>query len=177
MNWNQLSTGFFEKDTFTNNLKMNIILNDTYFIDFITVLEKSLKDILLENKNFNKYIINIKKTISLKDSISYFNGIKFNYFKRNDINNLITKVYIKKKENDSINTILMKEEEVQDCIGTRFYILPIISLKTLYIKKQNKTLNIYPHFYLYSITLYNKYKQDVKNGALNEKCNINEDGY
>jgi hypothetical protein len=177
MNWNQLSTGFFEKDTFTNNLKMNIILNDTYFIDFITVLEKCLKDILLENKNFNKYIINIKKTISLKDSISYFNGIKFNYFKRNDINNLITKVYIKKKENDSINTILMTEEEVQDCIGTRFHILPIISLKTLYIKKQNKTLNIYPHFYLYSITLYNKYKQDVKDGALNEKCNINEDGY
>lgn len=74
LKWNELSTGFFEIDKFTNNLKMNIILNDTIFIDFIKILEKYLKTMLLENKIFNKYIINIKETVTIKDSVSYFNG-------------------------------------------------------------------------------------------------------
>lgn len=62
----------------------------------------------------------------------------------------------------------MTEEEIEQCINT--------SLKTLYIKRQNKTLNVYPHFYLYSVTLYNKYKQD-NDSILDKKCNIDEDGY
>lgn len=177
LKWNELSTGFFETDIFTNNLKMNIILNDTIFIDFIEILEKHLKTILSENKNFNKYIINIKKTVTIKDTVSYFNNIKINYFIKNNDKKIISKVYIKKKQDNIINTVLMTEEEIEQCINTGFYILPIISLKTLYIKKQNKTLNVYPHFHLYSVTLYNKYKQDMNDSILDKKCNIDEDGY
>lgn len=177
LKWNELSTGFFETDKFTNNLKMNIILNDTIFIDFIKVLEKYLKTMLLENKNFNKYIINIKETVTIKDSVSYFNNIKFNYFIKNNDKKIMSKIYIKKKQDGNINTVLMTEEEIEQCINTGFYILPIISLKTLYIKKQNKTLNVYPHFHLYSVTLYNKYKQDMNDSILDKKCNIDEDGY
>lgn len=175
--WNELSTGFFETDIFTNKLKMNIILNETIFIDFITILEKYLKTMLLENKNFNKYIINIKKTVTVKDSVSYFNNIKFNYFIKNNVKKIISKIYIKKKQDCNINTVLMTEDEIEHCINTGFYILPIISLKTLYIKKQNKTLNVFPHFYLYSVTLYNKYKHDLNDSILDKKCNIDEEGY
>lgn len=177
LKWNELSTGFFEIDKFTNNLKMNIILNDTIFIDFIKILEKYLKTMLLENKIFNKYIINIKETVTIKDSVSYFNNIKFNYFIKNNDKKIMSKIYIKKKQDGNINTVLMTKEEIEQCINTGFYILPIISLKTLYIKKQNKTLNVYPHFHLYSVTLYNKYKQDINDSILNKKCNIDEDGY
>lgn len=155
---------------------MNIILNETIFIDFITILEKYLKTMLLENKNFNKYIINIKKIVTVKDTVSYFNNIKFNYFIKNNDKKIISKIYIKKKQDEIINTVLMKEEEIEQCINTGFYILPVVSLKTLYIKRQNKTLDVYPHFYLYSVTLYNKYKQD-NDSILDKKCNIDEDGY
>ena len=39
---------------------------------------------LLENKKFNKYIINIKTIVTVKDTVSYFNNIKFNYFIKNN---------------------------------------------------------------------------------------------
>ena len=96
---------------------------------------------------------------------------------KNNDKKIISKIYIKKKQDGIINTVLMTEEEIEQCINTGFYILPIISLKTLYIKKQNKTLNVYPHFYLYSVTLYNKYKHDINDSVLDKKCNIDEEGY
>lgn len=65
---------------------MNIILNETIFIDFITILEKYLKTMLLENKNFN--------------------NIKFNYFIKNNDKKIISKIYIKKKQDGIINTVL-----------------------------------------------------------------------
>lgn len=134
---------------------MNIILNETIFIDFITMLEKCLKAILSENKSCNKYIINIKETVIMKDSVLYFNNIKFNSFVKNNYKKIMSKIYIKKKEDDgSVKTVLLTDNEIKKCINTGFFVLPIISLRHLYIKKQNKTLNVYPHFYLYSVTLY-----------------------
>lgn len=44
--WNKLSTGVIKTDIFTNNLKMDIILNENILIDFIHILE---------NKTLNKY--------------------------------------------------------------------------------------------------------------------------
>jgi hypothetical protein len=177
LKWNKLSTGFIKTDIFTNNLKMDIILNENILIDFIYILERYLKTVLLENKSLNKYIINIKETIVKKNNAFYFNNIKFNYFIKNNDKKIISKIYIKKKQDGIINTVLMTEEEIEQCINTGFYILPVVSLKTLYIKRQNKTLNVYPHFYLYSVTLYNKYKQDINDSILDKKCNIDEDGY
>jgi hypothetical protein len=177
LKWNKLSTGFIKTDIFTNNLKMDIILNENILIDFIHILERYLKTVLLENKSLNKYIINIKETIVKKNNAFYFNNIKFNYFIKNNDKKIISKIYIKKNQDGIINTVLMTEEEIEQCINTGFYILPVVSLKTLYIKRQNKTLNVYPHFYLYSVTLYNKYKQDINDSILDKKCNIDEDGY
>lgn len=60
LKWNKLSTGVIKTDIFTNNLKMDIILNENILIDFIHILE---------NKTLNKYIINIKETIVKKTMI------------------------------------------------------------------------------------------------------------
>lgn len=88
--WNQLSTGFIKTDMYTNNFKIDIVLNKNIFIDFINILEITLKTILLKNKCFNKYNIFIKKTIIEKDEKCYFNNIKFNYYKKDNDNKLLT---------------------------------------------------------------------------------------
>lgn len=175
MKWNELSSGYIKTDIYSDNLKMDIVLsNKTPFVQFIDVLEQSLKTILLRNNYLNKYNIVIKKTIVEKDNIYYFNNIKFNYYKKDDEKKLLTKVYIKKKEDDNIKSVLLDESEINNvCVDTGFYILPIISLKTLYFKKQNKILNVYPQFFLNSLTLYNKYNNKQ---MLDEESNIDEEG-
>ncbi len=180
LKWNKLSTGFIKTDVYTNNLKIDIILNKNIFIDFINILEITLKTMLSRNKYLNNYEIIIKKTIVEKEDNFYFNNIKFNYFRKDNHKNLSTKVYIKKKENDKIETALLTDEEINNCyINKGFYILPIVSLKSLFIKKQNKKLNIYPRFFLNTVTLYNKYnnKKMSINNDLYEKSNIDEQGY
>lgn len=93
LKWNKLSTGFIKTDVYTNNLKIDIILNKNIFIDFINILEITLKTMLSRNKYLNNYEIIIKKTIVEKEDNFYFNNIKFNYFRKDNHKNLSTKVY------------------------------------------------------------------------------------
>lgn len=170
--WNELSTGFIKTDVYSNNLKLDIVLNNIIFIDFIYILEKVLKTILLRNICFNKYKIIIKETIVEKENKCYFNNVKFNYFKKE----LKTIVYIKKKVNNNIETVLLTDDELNNCyINKGFYINPVISLKSLFIKKEGKQLFVYPQFFLDKVILYNKYKE--KQMLEEDNCNIDEEGY
>jgi hypothetical protein len=172
LKWNELSTGFIKTDVYTNNLKMDIVLNNIIFIDFIYILEKVLKTMLLRNKCFNKYKIIMKKTIVEKEDKCYFNNVKFNYFKKK----LKTTVYVKKNINGSIENVLLTNEELNNCyINQGFYINPVISLKSLFIKKEGKQLFVYPQYFINKLILYTKYKE--KQVLEENNCNINEEGY
>ena len=169
--WNKLSTGFIKTDVYTNNLKIDIVLNNIMFIDFVYILEKVIKTMLLRNKCFNKYKIIMKKTIAEKEDKCYFNNIKFYYFKKE----LKTIVYIKKKVDNNIENVLLTNEEINNCyINQGFYINPVISLKSLFIKKKGKQLFVYPQFFVNKVILYTKYKEKQ---LLENNCNINEEGY
>ena len=169
--WDQLSTGFIKTDVYSNNLKMDIVLKKQIFIDFIYILEKVLKTMLLRNNCFNKYKIIVKKTIVEKEDNCYFNNIKFNYFKKE----LKTVVCIKKNVDGNIKSVLLTNEELNNCfLDQGFYINPVISLKSLFIKKEGKQLFVYPQFFIDKVILYTKYKEKQ---VLEENNCINEEGY
>lgn len=169
--WDQLSTGFIKKDVYSNNLKMDIVLKKQIFVEFIYILENVLKTILLRNNCFNKYKIIIKKTIVEKENKCYFNNIKFNYFKKE----LKTVVCIKKNVNGNIENVLLTNDELNNYyINKGFYINPVISLKSLFIKKEGGQLFVYPQFFIDKVILYTKYKE--KHVLEEDNC-INEEGY
>lgn len=125
--WDQLSTGFIKTDIYSNNLKMDIVLKKQIFVDFIYI-RKVLKPILLRNNCFNKYKIIIKKTIVEKE--------------------LKTVVCIKKNVNGNIENVLLTNDELNNYyINKGFYINPVISLKSLFIKKEGGQLFVYTQFF------------------------------
>jgi hypothetical protein len=173
--WNELSIGFIKTNVYSNKLKLDINLNKIIFIDYIYILENHLKTILSKNKCFSKYKIIIKKTIIEKDDKYYFNNIKFNYFKKKETIDLITKVYIKKVINGNVESILLSNDELNNYyINKGFYISPVISLTSLFVKKEKEHLFIYPQYFLNNITLYTKYKEKH---IYVDDYNISEEGY
>jgi nitrogen regulatory protein PII len=176
--WNILTTAYINKNIFTDELKMDIIINDNInpVVNIFDDIQNTIKSIIRNNNTFNKrYNVNIKSIYTISEQKKYINNIRFNYYFNNNIKKIATKIILKKVKDNKIIDEIIKESNINKIVNKKFHILPILHFSSLFIKVVNNKINIYPQLYIKQIILY---KANINNvNKYNLKSNIVEDDY
>jgi nitrogen regulatory protein PII len=176
--WNLLTTAYIKTNIFTDELKMDIIINDNINIVVNTFddIQNTIKTIIRNNNTFNKkYNVNIKSVYTISEQKKYINNVRFNYYFNNNNKKLATKIILKKVKDNKIIDEIIKESNINKIVNKKYHILPVLHFSSLFIKVDNNEINIYPQLYIKQIILY-KANIDTVN-KYNLKSNIVEDDY
>lgn len=176
--WNLLTTAYIKINTFTDELKMDIAINDNMnpIINIFDDIQNIIKTTIRSNNTFNKrYSINMKSVYTIYDQKQYINNIRFKYYFNNNIKKLATKIILKKVKDNKIIDEIIKGDDINKILDKKFHILPIFHFSSLFIKVSDNKINIYPQVYINKVILY---KANINNvNKFNLKSNIIEDDY
>jgi hypothetical protein len=176
--WNLLTTANIKINTFTNEVKMDIITNDNInpVINILDDIQNTIKTIIRNNNTFDKrYSVNIKSIYTIYEQRKYINNIRFKYYFNNNIKKLATKIILKKLKDNKVVDEIIKDSNINKIINKKFHILPVLHFSSLFIKVANNKVDIYPQLYIKQIILYKANINTVN--KYNLKSNIIEDDY
>lgn len=176
--WNLLTTAYIKTNTFTEELKMDIIINDNInpIINIFDDIQNTIKTTIRSNNTFNKrYGINMKSVYTIFNQKKYINNIRFKYYFKENTKKLATKIILKKVKDNKIIDEIIRDSDINKIIDKKFHILPIFHFSSLFIKVSDNKINIYPQVYINKVILY---KANIKTvNKFNLKSNIIEDDY